>query len=282
MSEYSGATDSTHQIDLPSAIVSARWAWQEAAAGKEVPLEIRTLFVGNGAAVTIQVADGQGSQLDSVSGEVVDNQCFATYEIPADLTGTIHFTVELSAHGLQQRSDDLTVRPPRAIRNPRWSVAEARRGDILTLTAETPGFRDGTRARLEIYEHDADGAHDLITRLTGHLANEALSVQWAYEYHEDVDEIPTEEESERGYNPPEYFFRVTIGPAHADSGLLAFKDYVEIDLRDSAGAGVADARYILHLPDGSTREGTLDAEGGAREEDVPPGRVEIEFPEDDQ
>jgi len=35
----------------------------------------------------------------------------------------------------------------------------------------------------------------------------------------------------------------------------------------------------LHLPDGKEREGSLDADGYTKIEDIPPGKVSIEFPD---
>ena len=43
----------------------------------------------------------------------------------------------------------------------------------------------------------------------------------------------------------------------------------------------ANADYILHLPDGQERRGTLDDQGYAREEDVPPGPCRIELSDPD-
>ena len=105
-----------------------------------------------------------------------------------------------------------------------------------------------------------------------------IEIEWEYEYYEDTDEIPTAEESEKGYNPPEYFFRVKIGKVFADSGLLEFKDWIEIELKDNEGNSFPNKDFILHLADGSEKRGTLDSDGYAMIDDVPPGRVTVEFP----
>jgi hypothetical protein len=63
------------------------------------------------------------------------------------------------------------------------------------------------------------------------------------------------------------------------SGLLTFKDYLEIELADEYGNRSADEKYKVILPDGSKKEGTLDENGYAKIEDIPPGRVSIEFPD---
>jgi len=113
-----------------------------------------------------------------------------------------------------------------------------------------------------------------------------IEVQWEYEYHEDTDEIPTEEELQeygRHYNPPEYFFMIRFEDVEygegQQSGLLTFKDYVDIELTNGMGEPVADAEYVLTYADGTERRGNLDAEGRARVDDVPPGGYTVMFPD---
>lgn len=56
-------------------------------------------------------------------------------------------------------------------------------------------------------------------------------------------------------------------------------DWVEIVLLDEEGVPVADEKYSVQLPDGSTREGTLDANGTARIEEFEAGTCFVTFPE---
>ncbi len=55
--------------------------------------------------------------------------------------------------------------------------------------------------------------------------------------------------------------------------------WVAIELVDDEGKPVPQARYILQLPDGSTREGELDFEGKARVDGVKPGTCKVSFPD---
>ena len=167
------------------------------------------------------------------------------------------------------------------ITNAQWDKTEARQGDTLTLTADVEGAQDGMGGEIEIYEHDVDGIHDLITKFPIAVANKKVETTWDYEYHEDTDEIPTDEELEKyglKYNPPEYFFVVRIKNAEDQSGILKFKDYVEIILKNPRGEPIADEEYILMLPDGSEITGNLDSEGYAKVEGIPPGKVTVRFP----
>ncbi|ATB44923.1 carboxypeptidase-like regulatory domain-containing protein [Corallococcus macrosporus] len=55
--------------------------------------------------------------------------------------------------------------------------------------------------------------------------------------------------------------------------------WLAIELKDEEGKPVPHARYVVTLPDGSTREGTLNAKGYAREDGVNPGQCQVTFPD---
>lgn len=58
--------------------------------------------------------------------------------------------------------------------------------------------------------------------------------------------------------------------------------WIAISLVGEDGEPIADEKYQIELPDGSLREGYLDAEGKARLDDIPPGNCKVTFPELDQ
>ena len=277
MAEHQGAANQEHEIQLDSAIDSVMWGYMRASVGDEVPLKVRTHFVGNGSEIRITVHNSSGERLDRFTGKVRGNRYRGKYTVSDAAEEAIYFEAELRQHGLSERSEDMEIIPPIIIDNLQWSQQEARRGDILKLTAQVEGVQDGADAAIEIYEYDGDGAHDPITEISAMVENGRIEIDWMYEYYEDTDEIPTEAELEEGYSPPEYFFRVIIGSNEADSGLLEFKDWIEFTINSSDGEPEANADYILHLPDGQERRGTLDDQGYAREEDIPPGPCQIEL-----
>ena len=278
MNEYQRATDSVHEIQLASAITNAVWGRTQAAVGEEVAVEVRTQFVGNRSEIRITVRNSSGRRLDRFEGMIMGNRYGATYTVSDRAEEAIYFEAEMRSHGLSERSDDMEIVPPVTITNAQWSAQEARRGDILELTADVEGAVDGTEAVIEIYEHDEDEAHDFITRISPVMVeNNRIETHWAYEYHEDTDEIPTQEESEKGYNPPEYFFRVIIRGIKAESELLEFKDWIEIVVRDGSGQPIPQQDYILHVADDQSISGTTDEEGKVRQEDMPPGPWWVEL-----
>jgi hypothetical protein len=54
--------------------------------------------------------------------------------------------------------------------------------------------------------------------------------------------------------------------------------WLVIELVDDDGKPVPHARYVVTLPDGSTREGTLSKNGYARVDGVNPGQCQVSFP----
>jgi len=288
--KFTKSTDTEHEIELESSLISASWRSGKAIAGQTATFEVRTAFVGERAPIKIKGKSENGKKLGKIKDVIKRNKYVGEFEIPEDteLDDMVYFEVKLPKNGLEGESNRIPVFPPVRVFNLKWSVKEARRGDILTLSADVNGLRDHTEVTVIIYEYDRDSAHDKIIELPATVMNKRIELQWEYEYHEDTDEVPTQEELDKyggKYNPPEYFFTVKVEDTEfgteQESGLLEFKDWIEIELLDEDGNAVANEDYILHLPDGGQRRGTLDGSGQAREEGIPPGNVEIEFPNSD-
>jgi len=278
MNEHKGQTNQIAKIELPSGIHQVLWTKRMAAVGSLVGLEIFTHYVGNNSEMKIELTDQSNKTLGKYKEKINGNHFWASIKVPDDAKDALYAKVKLPKHGLELKSNPLIILPKIEITNPKWDKKEARRGDILKLTANIKGVPDGTEAEIEIWEFDADEAHDLITKFTVLVKDQKIETEWEFEYHEDTDEIPTEEESEKGYNPPEYFFRVKVEEVHADSELLEFKDWIEIKLKNQMNNPIPKEDYVLKLPDGSERKGTLDEDGKAVEKDVLPGKCTIEFP----
>ena len=282
MSKHQGQTDQKKKIELPSSIQQVLWTKRMTAAGGKVGLDIYTHFVGNGSDLTIELSDHSGKKLGSYKEKICGNHFWAHIRIPEDAKDALYAKAKLSKHGLEMKSNPLVILPAIEISNVKWDKEEARRGDILKMSADVKGAPDGTKAEIEIWEYDTDEAHDLITKFPALVKNAKIKAEWEFEYYEDTDDVPTEEESEKGYNPPEYFFRVKVREIHEDSELLEFKDWIEISLVDENREPVPDEEYILILPDGQEKKGQLDSNGLAKEEGIPPGKINVFFPNIDK
>jgi hypothetical protein len=284
--KFSKSTDEEHKIKLDSSIAYAGWNANEAHAGSEVGFEVRTQFVGEGGKISVAGKSEKGKKLGKVKGIIYGNYFTGKMAIPekAKVGDLAYFEVKLSQLGLSDESNRIPIRPKIKVSNMKWDKQEARRGDVLKLTADIDGVGDGSEVKVIIFEYDQDENHDKIVGLPASVKKSKIELSWEYEYHEDTDEVPTENELNeygKNYNPPEYFFVVEIEGEkfgnNQESGLLTFKDWVDISLTDENGEPMADAKYKLILPNGSEREGTLDSNGHAREKNIPPGPVDIKF-----
>ena len=192
MTEYRKSTDTEHTEKLTSQMVTAEWVRKIACAGDPLPLEVWTHFVGNGAAITITVKDQKGKTVETVKGQVFGNRFAGRIVIPEKNVDALTFTAKLSKHGVQADSNTCRILPPVQITNQKWDPQEARRGDVVKLTAETRNIADGEQLMLMIYEYDQDGAHDFIAKFPCRVRTNKIDADWEYEYHEDTDDIPTE------------------------------------------------------------------------------------------
>ena len=288
--KFDKSTDTEHKVELESKIELALWKKLRAPAGQKVDFEVMTLFVGNGAPIKVAGKSEKGKKLGKIKGEVKGNKFAGQFLIPEDieLDDLVFFEVDLPKHGLQAESNRIPAVPKIIVTNLKWSQAKAKRGDEIKLTADVKGVRDNTEATIKVYEYDRDGRHDFITQFPVLVKNKKIELEWEYEYHQDTDEIPTEEELQKygkHYNPPEYFFTVEIEGQKfgekQESGLLEFRDWIEIELKDIRGEPIASTDYVLHLADRQEKTGQLDSKGRVRLENIPPGKYKIDFPEID-
>lgn len=277
---FTKSTDAEERITLTSSLVYAEWQQSYAPVGQTAAFEIGTLFVGQGAPIEAKGKSKKGKSLGTVKGKVRANKFIGEFTIPADtkLGDMVYFDVKLPKNGLSGTSNQIAAVPPIVVTDMSWSASEARRGDILTLKASVENLPDAAHVKIVIYEFDRDGAHDKIVELPAEVKSKKIELQWKYEYHEDTDEIPSDAELQRygrNYNPPEYFFTVKVDKQEfgrkQESGLLEFKDWIELGWNDEIGHPLANRDIIVYLADGTEQRATLDGNGRVRLEDIPPG-----------
>jgi hypothetical protein len=284
MTDYKKQTDKSHTVTLTSQITDASWGQKIGTVGDKVKFFVQMHFVGNGSEIEIEVEDKKGKKVEKLKGQVFGDQFAGSLVIPEKAKEEITFTAKLPKHSLTMKSGTMTVFPLIKVTNMKWGQKEARRGDIVKLSADIDGLPDEAEVMILIYEYDRDSAHDFITKFPCRVKNKKIQVEWEYEYHEDTDEIPTQEEMEKygkNYNPPEYFFVIDFhGQRFGDkqeSKLLGFRDAMIIEFIDANGEPIANEEFILKLPDGSEKRGKLDKEGRLKTEDIPPGKITIKI-----
>lgn len=280
MSEHKGKTNKINEIKLESGIDRVVWSEGAISAGGKAGLQVDTHFVGNGSEIKVEIKDAKGKNLGNFTKKITGNKFWTEIEIPEKAEGSVTATVKLPKHNAEMKSNEMTVFPPIKITNLKWDKNEAKRGDILKLTADVKGMYDGAEAKIEIYEHDDDGAHDPVVSFPVSVKNQKIETQWEFQYVDDTDDIPTHEEAENGYNNPEYFFRVNIGGVSKDSGLLRFKDWIEIEWTYGGGYPASNKNFKLVSADGNETNGTFDELGKFRIENVSPGPFNIVLEEE--
>ena len=82
---------------------------------------------------------------------------------------------------------------------------------------------------------------------------------------------------DKNYSTPWYYFVVETAGIKQRSGLLKYKDWIELELRDEEGNTIGGAEYEVYLPNGQIRRGKLDQNGYAKVENIPPGKVRVTF-----
>ena len=286
--KFTKATDEQHKIKVDSNLLYAVWKSGCARGGAEADLEVRTSFVGQGADIEIICKGDDYGKIKKIKDKIHNNRYNGKMPIPKDITpgDNVWFEVKLSKQRLKGKSNTIPGMPEPVLRKIQWDKKEARRGDIVKLQAELEQVADNTEAFVIIYEYDQDGNHDKIVTIPTTIKNRKIDMQWEYEYHEDVDEIPTDEEMKKygkKYNPPEYFFVIDIDGyklgEKQESGLLEYKAWAGFYYKDNEDKPVPDKKYEIKLADGTKKTGKVDSNGYAKVDDMPPGKTYISFPD---
>ncbi|MBN1292352.1 MAG: hypothetical protein JXB48_10980 [Candidatus Latescibacteria bacterium] len=280
-------TDSQQKITVESQLIYVLWQQGRAYAGFEAAFEVKTLLVGDGAKVKATLRTAKGKKLDKIEGVIVCNRWRGRVVIPEKVKPDdyVYLEVELPKHGLELDSNEIPVRPPIEVSSMQWDKKEVRQDEEVQMTCVfTNGVENGDNVTVIVYEYDNDGIHDRVVTIPTVIKDMKVDLKWKYFYQEDTDDIPTEEQLQKygkSYNPPEYFFVVMVDNIpvgnNQESGLLEFKDWLELEYSDKNGNPVAGLEYTITFADNTKKEGKLDDNGKSRIEDVPPGPVSVEY-----
>jgi hypothetical protein len=164
----------------------------------------------------------------------------------------------------------------KAVTKAEWSEKQAAVGEKVKLKAETAGIDSGEKAILEIFIRDANFADHSLRTLQSTVDGGKIEEEWELEIDQNL--LRDQESKEgSGYSYPSFYFVVNVAGVTARSGLLRYRDYVEIELKDEDGNPAAGVKYKVYLSNGVIKEGTLDSNGYAKVENVPPGKVDVAF-----
>ncbi len=169
----------------------------------------------------------------------------------------------------------------RQLHTVRWSTETARVGDEVTITAQAPGFDDGTEVLICIEQLSRRGSGtDTAEVIEACISGEMIEATWTYGTSYGHTDAPTEVDTDRPVadQMPVYRAEMTVLSASVQrsTGLLRYQSTLKTQVqRPSTGEPVADVPYRLLLSDGEVRTGTTTPDGWIEEEDVPPGDHEI-------
>ena len=166
----------------------------------------------------------------------------------------------------------------RSVSEAKWSKDKASVGDKIKLTAKVNGFDEGTTGFLQIFRKDFKGADSVVYDIPVKCESNKVEAEWTYEYPVDNDKQLVGDTIPNHYSHPVYYFIVNFGRNKSRSGLLEYKDFVEIELKDEEGNVLPDEEYLIFLSTGEVRKGKVDKKGYAKEDKIPPGFFEVKFP----
>lgn len=184
------------------------------------------------------------------------------------LTGKIKKT------GVKEGDHEITLK---AIVKAQWSVDKAEVGEKVKLIVETAGIESGEIATMEIFIKDNNFADHLLTTIESQVKSDKIEEEWELKINEELVGDQESKEQKGGYSSPSFFFKVTSDGVSSRSGILTYKDYIELELKDEEDKPVKGAKYMVYLSNGVIKEGTLDDNGYAKVEGIPPGKVEVTY-----
>ena len=276
MTEHKEQTDTIKEVNLESSLEQVMWAQKIATPGGKATLQVFTNYVGQGADLKIKLKDYSGKTLDTINAGVVGNHFGVEITVPEKAKDVLFAEVQLSKHGLTRLSEALFLIPFIEISNVGWSAQEARREDLITLSADVSGVPDGTDAELSIWEHSEDGNHTLVTRFPVLVLDKKIEKEWEFQYAGDVLDLATDFDEGGSYVQPAFFFRIRVKGVQVESEELKFFDRLQVIFKEgNSGLPIADHKIKLIKPDGSDQEITLDRNGMFEEDDVLPGRYQF-------
>ncbi|MDH4275905.1 MAG: hypothetical protein OEW08_12790, partial [Gammaproteobacteria bacterium] len=152
--------------------------------------------------------------------------------------------------------------------NPRWSTDAAKADEKLEMNTDTFGIPDGTAARIDVWVTDISGPDFIIDSIEETVKSKKITATWKFPHLSGADLIPNA-------IAPDFYFTVSVGADKVRSGPVRIRDWIDIELKNDEGKAIANASYVLTTPAGDVRQGKTDANGEAKEDDLPPTKFKI-------
>ncbi|MBK9577379.1 MAG: hypothetical protein IPK50_05730 [Fibrobacterota bacterium] len=274
MPKLNGQLGTPLDASMPSILLSCRWSLTDAMAGGEAVMTVLTGYVGEGCPFTFKIHAEDGSVVATVQGKAGANCCSAPWKIPAKTKGKHFFLAEASSVGINGRSDTLLVRdqvalgPVEIVDSKGKAMQKVPLGQATHWKAKMPGVPDGTPFSWSILCHQ-DAAHrTLVASGKGEVQQGAGEVVWESHYpFLQQDKKSDEQLKQTSEKYKDAHFQAVFSCLGASSKSAELLAKTSIGLLFKGGSG----KRKLTLPDGSSKELTLDEEGNA----IEPGELPI-------
>ena len=279
MGKTSGQLGTKLEIVLPSYPLSLRWSQPAGVQGKNVVLEFQTIYVGDGAPVSIQLLDGTGGTWKKLNAKIFDN--LARINIPLDSLPKENLLVAVARIedlSMELRSEPLPIKEGVAFLTPKLKNAKGEElkeislGDEACAEATLRGAPVGSKVELHV-ELVLD-AHDVRRVLRTSLLTEKPEIQFHFavdlpDGHEKDGQVLLDKYSQKYKDAT---LRVRL--ACLGSSLML----PEIPVREDATIEFegAQGNAEFTLADGSKRSAAVPEDGVVVLEKVPLGDIVID------
>ena len=165
-----------------------------------------------------------------------------------------------------------------SVSNAKWSKDKSEVGEKVKLMADVEGYPDGTPSHIQIYKRDIKGPDKVIANIEKEVRGGKIETEWEYILDEGKNEKDNGEAKNTSFSAPQYCFDVVVENVIAHSGLLEYKDYIELEVRDINDNPLGGEEFLLYGPNGEVRKGKLDSNGYKKIEKIVPGKYYIRYP----
>ena len=299
------ATGAFHTVPVPSSLAWAAWDRPVVVAGGTVRLTVQGAFVGRGSPVRAVLKDARNRTLGRAEGAMHRDRATLAFAVDRgasdrDPGGVLAAAdVELPELGLQAVSAPLRVFPFAELDRAEWGQAEAREGDPVVLSCRVTGSRagverlEGRLATVQVVRGEDDGGaggldtlFEPVVALRAPVRGGRVEATWRVGFdaegrgrlatQADLDAAAERTGAEaESYARPRWRFRVDLAGLEAESGDLAYRDWVEFAFTGADEAPYADLGVTVEHPDGARTEATTGGDGVVRIEPAPPGPYRV-------
>ncbi len=233
--------------------------------GSSVQTETAAVEVDKGHFLDLKFVDKGGKEISGINYSIKSP---SNEEISGIISG------QIKQAGLKEGDYEVELK---AITKAEWSTNSAHVGDKVKLLVDSVGIEDDEKAVLQVFIKDSNCADRLHKSFDCKISGGKIEYEWELEVDDNLAENQDAKVRSSGYSSPAFYFAVMVANLKTKSGLLIFKDYVELELKDDDDKPIGNVKYTVYLPNGGVKEGYLDKDGYAKVEDLPPGKIEYKY-----